>query len=596
MLDPQLIPTPLTTAEEMRPPIIVEPRGEKHRLTSIVVKFAHWLFDIFWMWVRGRWTSRANALRTRAMLEDLGFLWIKFGQLLSLRTDFFSAEFCSELGQLQYSAHGFPPATARKTIEDELGRPVEEIFADYEEMPFAAASIAQVHRAKLRSNGVEVVIKVMRPGAERVFATDMRVIKRLVAVIQRLGLFSFMRWSEAVWELEQIMAEEVNYRFEVSNLRRMRAELRKHNVYVPKVFGIYCTSHVLVMEFIRGTLMSDYIEATVQNSDRVALWLSENNINPETVGRRLYMSFMRQLFEEDLFHGDLHPGNIILLRDSRFALIDLGTAGSVENELLRKYIFITKAIGNLELQKAADLVLSLCPEFPPVDLVEVREEMVRSLRAWAIRTPVKELSYYEKSLTYAIIDLVRIMAERRIAITWGFMKIDRTWATMDASMNYLMPKVNYPLLIRTYFEARAGRQLERTFRLETLFTSVLDIRDLLSEYSLFIDPQIRRASRVFASSGSRLSAGIGVLFEILSTAAVLGGVYLVGAFLHQYYGFLIGPQYRIPQLYLNKVPRMTPELWIPLIIMDIYLYFKFRKLRRLMTQKGIPLEEGSNSP
>lgn len=589
MLDPRLIPTPLVRKDEEKQIVILQPKDTTWRLLTIVAEISRWLLNILFLWVTGRWTEERNARRTRQMLENLGFLWIKVGQILSLRTDFFSMAFCTELANLQYAAYGFPATTAREIIETELRGPVEEFFDEYEELPFAAASIAQVHRARLRRNGAPVVVKVMRPGAYRVFAADLRFLRRAVWWIEWLNLFSFMRWSEALWELEQIMSEELDYRFEVSNLKRMRKELRKHHVYVPEPFERLCTRRVIVMERVEGTLMSDFI--TMQESDpqRVFAWLLENKIEPAIVGEELYMSFMRQLFEEELFHGDLHPGNIFLLRDSRIALIDLGTAGTVESTLLRKYIFITKAIATRQLEKAADLMLSLSPQLPPVDIAQVRDEMVRSLRSWEVRTPVKTLSYYEKSLTYGTTDLVRILAKYRIAITWGFLKIDRTWATMDASMNYLMPQVDYPVLIRKYFHQRAKRMIRRALSLRAAGEAVAESQDLVSEYSLFLDPQIRASGLAFANAGNRAGQAVTSLLQILTSVVFVGTLYCIAAFLHQHYGFLTGEKYRVLQDYLNRAPLLETELWIPLIMLAVYVFWKLRQVNLVLGARELRL-------
>jgi ubiquinone biosynthesis protein len=594
MLDHQLVPTPLTQKEEKPKILILQPTDARWRLLSILVTILHWLADILFLCVTGRWTEERNARRTRQMLEHLGFLWIKVGQILSLRTDFFSVIFCSELSNLQYAAHGFPGSIARNIIETELKGTIEEFFDGYDEVPFAAASIAQVHSARLRRNGVQVVIKVMRPGAQEVFAADLRFVRWAVAWIEWLNVFSFMRWSEALWELEQIMAEELDYRFEVSNLERMHKELRKHHVYVPEPFPRLCTRRVIVMERIEGALMSDFINMKERDPQRVFMWLVENNIDPALVGERLYMSFMRQLFEEDLFHGDLHPGNIFLLRDSQLALIDLGTAGTVESTLLRKYIFITKAIATRQLEKAADLMLSMSPQLPAIDLTQVREEMVRSLRQWELRTPVKKLSYYEKSLTYGTTDLVRILAKYRISITWGFLKIDRTWATMDASMNYLMPEVDYPVLIRKYFYRRAKRIIRRTLRLKKIGATIAETEDLASEYSLFIDPQIRMAGLAFGGAGTLASQLVAILLQMLSTLALACVAYCLAAFFHQHRGFLTGTHYRVLRDYLDRAPRMETELWVPVILFFIYVYWKLRQLTTASSSRELKLPGNVN--
>src|SRR6516165_2556839 len=180
----------------------------------------------------------------------------------------------------------------------------------------------------------------------------------------RLWFVPDLRWEEMLWELDQIVAEEIDYRFEASNMRRMRKSLWPHRVYVPKVFPSYCTKQVLVTEFIDGVLMTDYIRMLGDDPQRCAAWCAENKIRPRLVARRLYNSLLRQLLEDNLFHGDPHPGNIMLLRNSRIALIDFGTVGSMEREYHQKFGLLFKAMAGQDYAKSADLLLLLSGALP----------------------------------------------------------------------------------------------------------------------------------------------------------------------------------------------------------------------------------------
>ena len=298
---------------------------------------------------------------------------------------------------------------------------------------------------------------------------------------------------------------------------------------------------------------------------------------------------MRQLLEEDLFHADLHPGNIVLLRDSHIALIDLGTLGSVERELLRKYLFTMKALARRDYQRAADLILSLTPNFPAVDLTPVREQMVRQLRSWEMRTALKGLSYHEKSLTKAFTDVTQTMAASRIMVTWAFLKIDRTWATMDASLYYVFPTVNYPKLFRRYFRQRDRRLARQLVKPNNLMAAVMDIPDSISEYQLFVDPQIRRASRTFSGIRNRMHDALSAGFQILSVTTLLGTMFLVAAFLDQHHAVPTFAQYDIVLTPIREIPLIEYELWFPPIALGFYLFFKFRALRRSFAKESLRL-------
>jgi len=149
-------------------------------------------------------------------------------------------------------------------------------------------------------------------------------------------------------------------------------------------------------------VMSDYLRMTQADPDRVARRCAENNVSPRRVGQRLMFTFYRQLFEDNLFHGDLHPGNIILLRDSRFALIDFGTIGNLERRFLQAYRDVARATAQKDYSKAVELYLLMCDRIPAVDLASLRADMVECYRAWEARVNAYGTSYMDKAISGAM--------------------------------------------------------------------------------------------------------------------------------------------------------------------------------------------------
>ena len=316
----------------------------------------------------------------------------------------------------------------------------------------AAASIAQVHRAVLKDSGRAVVVKIRRPGIVEAFERDLRLLRRLVRLFDRLGLGPHMRWHDALWELEQMMREELDYRYEAANLARLRKSTKRHKVHVPRPFFGLSTRAVIVMEFVPGVLMSEYIEVAGRDPERAAAWCAANSIRPAKVARRLFVSALRQLLEDNLFHADLHPGNIMLLRDNRVALIDLGTVGTMEREFLELYLMSLRALAKKDFSQAADYLLRLCPELPTLQLGALKRDLVRGYRQWEARTHLRNIPYHEKALTSAGAASGQILYKYRVQPSWTFMRISRTWATLDASMQFLIPDANYMQLFKRYFE------------------------------------------------------------------------------------------------------------------------------------------------
>ena len=206
MLKADTIPTPLVSPDH-RPAVTIVDLRRPARLPalSVALRLLWWGATMLWVRVTRRGSPSEYGRRFRLLLEDLGGLWIKLGQLLSLRADLFSFEFCRELSRLQVKAVGFPPEEAMRILEADLGGSLRSYFSEFEETAHAAASMGQVHLARLRDSGVRVAIKVQRPNLPWTFTHQLRVIRWIVWAIQFARFRPHMRWSELIWELDQIM-------------------------------------------------------------------------------------------------------------------------------------------------------------------------------------------------------------------------------------------------------------------------------------------------------------------------------------------------------------------------------------------------------
>ncbi|UCH93285.1 MAG: AarF/ABC1/UbiB kinase family protein, partial [Candidatus Aminicenantes bacterium] len=408
MLDEKWNPTPLLKEEELPSIPIVEAEIKvSFRRLRVFLRLLGIFFKFLYLKILGRLNARVIGRMFGDFCQQTGVLWVKMGQLLSMRSDLFPPGLCAELARLQDRVEGFSPRLVKEILERELGGPLQEFFSCFEELPCAAASIAQVHKAFLAKEKTWVAIKVRRPEIDQVFAADMEIIRKLFLFLHRLSIMSFMRWPDMLWELEQVFNEELDYRYEITNQQRLRKSLANHRIYVPKVFQRYCTRQVLVMEYIEAVSMADYLRVWKTDPHRVKCWLAENDIDAEKVGHRLFHSYLRQVLEDNLFHADLHPGNIFLLRGSRIALLDFGSVGSNEGDLLRKYNVFLEALCTGQFTKAIDVFLLIMPDLPSGNLVPVKEEILRRFQAWDNRCRVKELPYKEKSTNMVFDDMMK---------------------------------------------------------------------------------------------------------------------------------------------------------------------------------------------
>src|SRR5262249_24032011 len=210
------------------------------------------------------------------------------------------------------------------------------------------------HRARLRATGQAVAIKVRRPHVAHAMESDLRFVRALCGVFDFLGILREAHLGDFIQELTSAMREELDYRLEATSLQRMRRSLRGHGVDVPEVFVRFSSARVLTMEFVDGVSMAEFIAMREADPERVTLWLAENRIKPRRVGRLLHASLMRQIVEDNLFHGDLHPGNVILLRRSRVALVDFGSIGSLEARFRTLYRLLNRSMADRDFEKTSD--------------------------------------------------------------------------------------------------------------------------------------------------------------------------------------------------------------------------------------------------
>jgi ubiquinone biosynthesis protein len=601
VLDPRLIPSPLTADSKPRQILIKEIRkpgfarfSRQSRLVSSLIS------SLAWLKVTGRLTPAEKGARIRTLLETLGGLWIKTGQIMALRRDIFGGEFCAELAKLQDQATGFSPQLARQILETELGCPIKQVFERFDDEPLAAASVGQVHRARLRGIGTEVAIKIQRPDIRGSFERDMKFIRRLAGTCNRLGILPHLRWDELVLELGQILTEEVDYRMEASSISRMKKSLRKHRIYVPKVFEEYSTQRVLVMEFVDGVFVSDYIYAFHNDRERLEAWMQQNRISARRIGRRLYFSLNRQVFEDGLFHSDLHPGNIVLLRESRLALIDFGAVGSLELTMRTRYGMMCRAIGAADYAKATDLLLDVMPAMPSyVDVPQLRSRTIFFFRAWERRALTRSVPYLEKSFSSIFTGLADIFAAQNIPVSWEFLRLNRTFGALDAPLMHLIPRASYPKMVRQYWlkaDQRAIRQANRrASRIRMRRNLVATLGELpgeIGEVLMHGSELIRRAAMTFAQTTSKAAFFATVVFGTIVNIVRMAAAVLVMAFIAQRHpSWLTSGLNRL----LQPVPRMSNLVWLLVALAILYFYREVAILKtRFSTRETVAGRDRGN--
>ena len=263
------------------------------------------------------------AVRLRLALEELGPIFVKFGQAVSTRRDLLPSDVADELAKLQDRVPPFPGTIARALVESAYGRPVSEAFSEFDETPLAAASIAQVHAARL-PDGQEVVVKVLRPDMRERIELDLEVLYALAELAQtywREG--RRLRPREIVAEYEKTVIDELDLMREAANASQLKRNFAGSDLlYVPEVYWDYCRLDVMVMERIHGIPISDMERLRAAGTD--IRRLAENGVR----------IFFTQVFRHNFFHADMHPGNIFVMVDDparpRYAAVDFGIVGTLD--------------------------------------------------------------------------------------------------------------------------------------------------------------------------------------------------------------------------------------------------------------------------
>ena len=358
----------------------------RHGLDEIVLS-AHLLrplrfliyFSPFY-WLRRR-KSVPTGVRIRRALEDLGPIFIKFGQVLSTRRDLLPDDIAIELAKLQDQVPPFSGAQATLLIEKALGDSVDVIFTNFDREPLASASIAQVHTAQLRT-GEEVVVKVVRPGIEKIIRRDVDLLYTIARLAQRYSRDAKrLRPVEVVAEYEKTIFDELDLMREAANASQLRRNFdNSHLLYVPQVYWDLCRDNVMVMERIYGTQVSDIKT------------LKAKGISMQQLGERGVEIFFTQVFRDNFFHADMHPGNIFVEDSGRYVGVDFGIMGTLTTEDQRYLAENLLAFFNRDYRRVA--VLHVESGWVPADTrIDEFESAIRSVSEPIFDRPIAEISF-----------------------------------------------------------------------------------------------------------------------------------------------------------------------------------------------------------
>ncbi|WP_181314145.1 ubiquinone biosynthesis regulatory protein kinase UbiB [Photobacterium phosphoreum] len=398
-------------------------------------------------WIKNEYPDKPLGERLRLALQELGPVWIKFGQMMSTRRDLFPPHIADQLALLQDQVAPFDGQLAKRTIEASLGGPVEQWFDDFDEVALASASIAQVHTATMKENGREIVFKVIRPDIRPIIEADIKLMYRMAEIISRLQPEARrLRPVEVVREYEKTLLDELDLMREAANGIQLRRNFDgDDSLYVPEVFTDYSSVNLLVMERIYGIQVSDLAALKANGTDLKLL--SENAVN----------IFFTQVFRDSFFHADMHPGNIFVSyehpHDPQWIALDCGIVGTLNREDKRYLAENLLAFFNRDYRKVAELHVDSgwVPADTNIDAFEV-----------AIRTvcePIFEKPLCEISFGHVLLNLFNTARRFNMEVQPQLVLLQKTLLYVEGLGRQLYPQLDLWATAKPFLEDWMSRQV-----------------------------------------------------------------------------------------------------------------------------------------
>lgn len=499
----------------------------RYRLDTLLdeTRLARWLKLLRpFVPTRGDAAKLARGERLRLALQDLGPLFVKFGQVLSTRRDLLPPDIADALAQLQDRVAPFPGEQAEAIVAQALGRPLTELYRHFERTPLASASVAQVHAAQL-PDGREVVVKVLRPGVETRIEQDLALLRSFARLAEKIGPDPAMtRPQDIVAELERSLRGEMDLQREGANASLMRRNFAgSPDLYVPEVFWSHSSEQVLTMERVHGVRADDIAALDAAGVDRSQL---------AATGVRL---FYTQVFRDNFFHADAHPGNLWIdiadPRKPRFIALDFGIVGSLP-EVDRYYLAENfTAIFERNYRRIAELHVE-AGWMPATLRLDALEADVRTICEPYFTRPLAEIALGE--VLFKLFKLARAnqltVQPQLILLQKTLLNIEGIGRTLDPRLDIWM--VAQPVLADILQRERSATALRRRLRekLPGWLLGAPDVPQMLHDYlrkAVTGQVQLRMQSDDLAAlAESSRAAQRQTVIALLGATLAIGGVLL----------------------------------------------------------------------
>ncbi|MDR3540176.1 MAG: AarF/UbiB family protein [Desulfosporosinus sp.] len=467
--------------------------------------------------------------RIRQVIEELGPTYVKIGQIASTRSDIIPEEILKELEKLQDNVPSFSFAEVRQIIEEELGTPLEKIFSSFDERAIAAASIGQVHRARLRTGEV-VAVKVQRPRIKAMIETDLEILLDLATLAEnRMERMERLQLREVVEEFAKSLRNELDYTIEGRNAEKIAKQFKQDpKIHIPSIYWDYTTRTVLTMEFVEGLKLNQFEILESKGYDRKA------------IAEQLVQALFHQMLIEGFFHADPHPGNIFLLNEGLISLIDFGMVGRLTLDMKDNFASLVIAMmrQSTEGMMKAILKIGIIPD--DVNLLVLGND-VDELREKYMDVPMSRISLGE-----AISDLFVVAFKHHIRIPSDFTMVAKALLILEGIVEKLDPQLS----IMDMAEPFGLRLLKERYRPSAMAGRVWHNLSDYSELLVDLPKQMKGLMKdlvrgrvrievsvpeldIFLRKLDRITNQISFSIVLLSFSIVMMGIIIASALSHQ---------------------------------------------------------------
>lgn len=416
-------------------------------------------------------------VQLRLAFEELGPTFIKLGQILSTRTDLLPEEYTAEFSKLTNRIPRFPFSSVLEILQAELGRDPYEIFESIEEEPLAAASISQVHRAKVKDTGKAVVIKVQRPNILTTIQGDIQVLHVIAASLEKVREdFRLMNLSAIVKEFQRTIYEELDFTLEARNIGQFSENLPQfEGIVIPEVLWSCTTSRVLTMNEVKGVALS-HLQDFPENVDRPFL------------AQAIVSFFFESMFFHGLFHADAHPGNVLLIPEGRgtLALLDFGMVGTLSSSLRTKLSQLFLAIVSKDFETLASVYVDI-GEFQKKVSIRDFQSDVALLLSPHLGKPIRQVNVGQ-----LLLDSTKIARKHRIRLPRDLIMFYRSLVTLEFIGRKLDPDFDFLTYGQKFGQTLVKRRLSTQELLRDFFKALEGIRALGTELPTQIKTLMRK--------------------------------------------------------------------------------------------------------